>query len=112
MSDRRRSSSVMAMGVAVWLAGCAGSSPPPEPSLFRLEAHGKSLAAARQAAMQHAESRCQQGEPVVIDSQPQHTEPRLVSASALPLALSELGEYAAATHEGDAPGIVWRYYCR
>ncbi|MDW5377056.1 hypothetical protein R6258_09025 [Halomonas sp. HP20-15] len=112
MAGRRRSLNFTALGMALWLAGCAGSSPPPQPPFLRLEAHGDTLSEARQAAMQHAEEQCQDGHPVVIESQQHDTPPRFRSESALPLAQSELGTYAATTHEGEAPSIVWRYHCR
>ncbi|MCD6008783.1 MAG: hypothetical protein U9Q35_10730 [Pseudomonadota bacterium] len=112
MAAKRRALNLMALGMTLWLAGCAGSPPPPQQPLLRLEAHGDSLSEARRAAMQRAEERCQAGEPVVIDSQQYDTPPRFRSESALPLAQSELGQYAAATHEGEAPSIVWRYLCR
>lgn len=112
MSVKRRSLDLMALAMTLWLVGCAGPSPPPQQPFLRLEAHGYSLAAARRAAIQHAANQCQDTDPVVIDSQQHNTAPRFRSASALPLAQSELGEYAAATHEGEAPSIVWRYHCR
>lgn len=112
MSVQWRSRDLMALGTALWLVGCAGSSPPPQPPILRLEAHGYSLSAARQAARQHAEEQCRDTAPVVIDSQQYNTAPRFRSESALPPAQSQLSEYAAATHEGEAPLIVWHYHCR
>ncbi|WP_136067239.1 hypothetical protein [Modicisalibacter radicis] len=112
MSLKRRSLDLVVLAMVLGVGGCAGSPPASQQAFLRLEAHGDSLPAARRAALQHAEEQCQGTDPVVIDSRRYNTAPRLRSESALPLAQSELGEYAAATHEGEAPSIVWRYHCR
>ncbi|WP_129140488.1 hypothetical protein [Modicisalibacter coralii] len=94
---------------AATLGGCR-SAPPPAPA-HHLEVHADTLGAARKAAEHRAAQRCGDATPVVLDSRRRAETPDFRVDADLPADASEVAEYAAATHEGEQAGLVWRYRC-
>lgn len=97
------------LATAIGLNGCRSAPPPAKPR--HLEVHADTLAAAREAAERRAVRSCAGDEPVVLDSRQEGDAPTFRTDADLPPDASEVAEYAATTHEGEQPGLVWRYRC-